>query len=635
MSRLPDGEGATHAPHEAQSSTLVDLLAAAEVFRSLSPSDLDDLLPYLEMVHLGAGETVVRQGEPADSLYVIGSGRLEIVVASDGGERVIAEVGPGGLLGEAALLTGGLRTATARCARDSLLVRLSGSHFRSYVRERPDVLLALTGELVRRAARALDGAPRSSRVRTVAVVPAGSCAVPVGEFARDLTVGLQAFGPALRRSSEVVDSLLGAGASATRLDDPRNGELVRWMQAAEEEHSFVVFEAHERPSPWTERCLRQADRILLVGRVGTEPGPSEVEEMLLGPAAAAGRATRELVLLRAASEPPRRTLAWIERRHVRAHHHVRIGHSGDRDRLARFLAGEAIGVVLSGGGARGAVHLGVLRALEEAGVPIDAVGGSSIGAIMGATYAMGWDSAKRMQVIRDGYGAGWVREATLPLVSLLRGRRLSETLQGAFGDIQIEDLPTEFVCVSTNLSRGEVELHRRGTVWRAIRASSSIPGVFSPVFAGGDLLVDGGVLSHLPVRPVRDRVGEGRIVAVDLRKDVDLHVEHDFGTFLSGWEVLQQRLHPRRRQRARIPSIGALLVRVSELGSALEERMSEASAIDVRLRPPTVGYGLMDFSTATADALFDAGYRYTNAELDRTGIGDVLARPRQGRSAGG
>ena len=143
---------------------------------------------------------------------------------------------------------------------------------------------------------------------------------------------------------------------------------------------------------------------------------------------------------------------------------------------------------------------------------------------MGATYATGRDSAQRSEVVRSSYGTGWVRETTLPLVSLLRGRRQSEALQAAFGETCIEDLPTDFVCVSTNLSRGEIVLHRRGPVWRAVRASSSIPGVFSPVCADGDLLVEGGVLSNLPVRPVRERVGEGCIVAVDLRKDRDLHV---------------------------------------------------------------------------------------------------------------
>ena len=518
--------------------------------------------------------------------------------------------------------------------RDSLVLRLSGSDFLDYVRTRLDLLLGLTGELVRRAATARDAAPRNSRVRTVALVPAGSSAGPVADFARQLTEALQAFGPTMRVSSDVVDSILGDSTSSTCLDDSRNGELLRWMQAAEDANRFLVFEVHERPSPWTERCLRQADRVLLVGRAGADPDPGPVEETFMAAGAPARRATRELVLLRPAGARPSGTLRWLDRRQVRAHHHVRIGDTADADRVARFLAGEAIGLVLSGGGARGAVHLGVLRALGESGVPIDVVGGSSIGAIMGATYAMGWDSTKRMEVVRDGYGAGWMREATLPLVSLLRGRRQIEMMQAAYGETCIEDMPTEFVCVSTNLSRGEIALHRTGLVWRAIRASSAIPGVFPPVCADGDLLVDGAVLSTLPVRPVRERVGQGRIVAVDLRNDVDLHVEDDFGMFLSGWDVLRQRLHPRRRHRAQVPSIGSLLVRAAGLGTALEEKMSAAS-VDVRLHPPTVGYGLVDFNTSTFDALFEAGYRYTKAELDQTGIGDVLARPRQGRHARG
>ena len=629
MTRLPEGDASRNEPADGHSSKVIEFLQATEVFGSLSRSDLEDLVPYLELVHLGAGETVVRQGEPAESLYVIGLGRLEMVIDVEGGERLVGEAGPGQIVGEAALVTGGVRSATCRCLRDSLLLRLAGSQFSGYLRTRPDVLLRLTGELVTRAATARTAPPPTSPVRTIAVVPAGARARPIGDFAAELTEALNSIGPTLRVSSDLVDRALGDGAAATGLDDPRNSELLGWLQSAEDQHVFVVYEAHAEPSPWTERCLRQADRVLLVAEAGADFRLGPVEATLLAPGGPSGRTVSELVLVRSPGTLPSGTLPWLERRPLRAHHHLRAGDRRDRDRLARFLAGEAIGLVLSGGGARGAIHLGVIRAFEEAGVPIDAVGGSSIGAIMGATYAMGWDDARRTEIIRNGYGAGWVREATLPVVSLLRGRRLTETLRAAFGEVTIEDLPIEYLCVSTNLTRGEVVVHRQGPVWRAIRASSSIPGVFSPICADGDLLVDGGVLSHLPIRPVRERVGHGRIVAVDLRRDVDLSVHEDFGPCLSGWQVLKERLRPGRPQASRPPSIGALLLRSAELGTALEERSSLASTVELRLRPPTGRYALMDFNTSAADALFEAGYAYTKAELNRTGMGDVLARPRR------
>ncbi|MFP5318015.1 MAG: patatin-like phospholipase family protein [Acidimicrobiia bacterium] len=630
MSRLSDGDGSTEVPPEPLPSRILELLGASEVFGSLSRSDIADLVPYVEVMHVGAGETVVRQGDPADALYLVAVGRLEIVVTGDGGHRLLAEIGPGELIGEAALLTQGVRSASAHCVRDSVLLRLSGSHFRSYVHTHPDALLSLADRLITRVARANEGRPPTRRVRTVALVPAGVAAPRLDDLARELTESLAAFGPTLRVDSDVVDSVLDH-ASGTQLGDPGNNDLVRWLHEIEEQHAFVVYEAHDTPSAWTQRCLRQADRVLLVGRAGTDPRPGPIEATLLASDAPAGRASCELVLLRTSHAVPRGTLGWLERRSVRAHHHLRTGHRGDCQRLARSLAGEAIGVVLSGGGARGAVHLGVLHALDQSGVPVDVVGGSSIGAIMGATYAMGWDHALRTQVIRDGYGAGWVREATLPLVSLLRGRGLNNTLQTAFGETRIEDMPIPFLCVSTNLSRGEVVLHTVGPVWRAARASSSIPGVFSPICDGGDLLVDGGVLSHMPVQPIRERVGEGRIVAVDLRKDVELHVAEDFGPSLSGWHVLKERLVTGSRGGARPPSIGALLLRAAELGTALEDRRSAAGIVDLRLRPPTGRYGLMDFNTPAANALFEAGYEYAMAELQRTGMAGLLTRPRQYR----
>lgn len=228
----------------------------------------------------------------------------------------------------------------------------------------------------------------------------------------------------------------------------------------ERQHDFVLYEADPTPTTCSKRCLRQADRILLVGDTAARPGLSPIEASLL---LSDGLAPRELVLVhpRGAARPTD-TSAWLAPRDVVGHHQLRRGSRPDYERVARFMSGRATGLVLGGGGARGATHLGVIRALEEAGIPIDLVGGSSVGSVMAGLYAMGWDHETRVGKLVNGYSARWAIEPTLPLVSLSSAHRMEQFLLDGFGRVRIEDLWTRYFCVSVNLSRAEQVVHERG-----------------------------------------------------------------------------------------------------------------------------------------------------------------------------
>ncbi|MGH0028242.1 MAG: patatin-like phospholipase family protein, partial [Myxococcota bacterium] len=382
------------------------------------------------------------------------------------------------------------------------------------------------------------------------------------------------------------------------------------LNARDAASRYVLYLADADWSPWTERALRQADHVLVMAdaKDGPEPGPNEqrLAELWRGSRAP----QRSLVLLHGRGNSPRSTAAWLARRDVDSHFHVRAGEPGDVARLARLLTGTGVGLVLGGGGARGFAHLGALRALEEAEVPIDFVGGTSIGSIIGAFPAKGLSATESQEVCRRYISS--LFDPTLPLVSLLAGRRIGERLEQALGGGEIEDLLVPFFCVATNLSQAEAVVHRRGSLFRAVRSSISLPGILPPVAMGRDLYVDGGLLNNLPIDVMAGLCGGGPVVAIDVSPEEDLRGDLGLASALSGWRVLWQRINP-FAQRLDVPYISSVLMRTVVVGSLVRERERRASDLaSLYLKMPVDEWGLLEFEKL--DPIAARGYE---ASADR------------------
>ncbi|HVL50630.1 MAG TPA: cyclic nucleotide-binding and patatin-like phospholipase domain-containing protein [Actinomycetota bacterium] len=598
----------------AGSDDLLEFLAGTEVFSGLTQADLRSLMPHLEPVHAAAGELVLESGKPNDALYVVGHGRLE---AGSAGTATF-EAGPGQVIGAGALLLGDSAGSWARAMRDSVLLRLTASSFKAFAERHPQALLGLCRELVRISTSTDRNAARSAAdVCTVAVVPAGSRALP-GGFVDGLAAALGRAGRTLTLSAPVLDAQMGAGTSEVGLDDPRNGGVVAWLHRAEQEHRFVLYETDPRDTTWTQRCLRQADRVVLVAEAGGDPAPGELEHVLRAGEALGPAGSRcHLVLLHGVEvDNPSGTAAWLENRTVAMHHHVRRDRIADFRRLARHLSGNACGLVLGGGGAMGFAHLGVIRALDEAGIAIDIVGGTSIGAVMGALFARDLDHEGRVRAAVSALvESGNIVGMTLPLVSVSSARKVSRLLsdEPAFGGF-VEDLWRPFFCVSASLGRVEEVIHERGRTWRAIRASVSLPGVWPPVFEQGDLLVDGGVLNNLPVDVMAAKIQSGPIIAVDLHPGTHSSPSEPFDVSLSGWRILSSRINPFVRT-IEMPRILDVVMRSMSLASTRSQRERLVDhPIALYLRPPLSDGARMNFGAGAG--LIESAYRHTSAHLE-------------------
>ena len=346
---------------------------------------------------------------------------------------------------------------------------------------------------------------------------------------------------------------------AGRTDDER----ASWLDDQERRHDYVLYVGDRGPSAWTSRCVRQADRILLVARADAAPDPARIAARLAAFGLPHDGTRTELVLVQPPDRrTPQGTEAWLSATGLQVHHHVRRGSQPDGERLARFLTGRAVGLVLGGGGARGFAHIGVIRALREAGVPIDAIGGTSMGAVIAAQYAMGCDEAALRTLNRRTWiDANPLKDKTLPVVALLACRRLDRMVTDMFGALEIADLWLPYFCVSADLTHAEVRVHDRGAVGRAVRASMSLPGMAIPIRDGNALLVDGGVLNNVPADVMKKRCG-GKVIAVDVTPEKDLAVSGPYPEAASGWNFLLN------RKRLELPSILAIIMRTVMLSSA-------------------------------------------------------------------
>ncbi len=589
-------------------------LALTTLFHGLDHRVFDGVTSEANWVRLRGGEVLFRQGDPSDSLYAVVHGRLQAVIQrADGAPPLIKPIPRGTCVGEMGVLTDKPRSATVKAVRDSELIRLPKAEFSTLLDRSPQIAAALAKTLAERLQAANQGTAVSIEPATIALVP-GSRRVARALFGEQLADALNAVArPTLLLNPERLDQLLGRGSASVPFHSSANRRVVNWLNEQEDRYGYIVYDADPTWTVWTERCLRQADLVLLVHFADEPPAQGAVASRWLAQDQSPSVRT-ELVLLHDDHRPqPTGTQAWLKACVVDAHHHVRLTRMADYERLARFLTGRAISLVFSGGGARGFAHIGVIRAFREAGIPIDQIGGTSMGSLIAGHYALGHDIPSMTARVREGFlEQKLYLDTTIPLVALISAHKLVSMLKGMYGETNIEDLWTRYFCVSANLTRAEAMVHRDGPLWLGVRASISVPGVVPPVFHNGNLLVDGGVLNNLPADLARS-IAPGRVIAVDVASKVDLTGPDATVPSLSGWRLLWSRLNPFGPKQD-VPTIFHILTRSAML-TTISNAESVKTSADLYLQPPTQGISLFDWSAL--DQLVEAGYRYTIEQLEQ------------------
>jgi NTE family protein len=557
------------------------------MFEGLEPALLEAIAREIEWFSLPGGTTLFDSGDPPDALYIVVSGHLgAYALTPEGYRRAVGSVSAGETVGEMALISGKPRSATVIALRDSELGRLSADAFARLMLSHPKGLMRVTQLMAQR----LDAAQRQVRgsrsiPRTFAVVPHDKHDHAT-TFAAQLATHLEHLG-----RTELVWSQRGADHTSP------------WFHRVERDNEFVVYVCDPGPTSWSKLCLRQADVTLLLAQADAEPADWSVREM--ASEAPTGSRRSELILVHK-NGATAKTSAWLALRPGVPHHHVR--NTADIARVARLLTGRGTGIVLSGGGARGFAHLGVLQAIREAGIVVDAVGGTSIGAIIAAGFAMEWSIEElRERVHRSFVRTNPLNDYTLPFVSLVSGRKVTRLLKREFEQLQIEDTPLPFFCVSSNLTTGQLALHRRGDLWRWLRASVAIPGVLPPVVYRGEIFVDGATINNLPVDVMRE-AGLGTVIGVDVGGDRAFTTDSTDSDMPPFW-----RMYEWFRGRKQRVSILQILWRAGMINSA-GNRAARHELSDLLLQPPLEQIDMLNWRAF--ERAIDVGYRYTRERLE-------------------
>lgn len=290
---------------------------------------------------------------------------------------------------------------------------------------------------------------------------------------------------------------------------------------------------------------------------------------------------------------------------------------GDFHRLARRLCGKSVGLVLGGGGARGITQIGIIRSMEEAGIPIDLVGGTSIGSFIGALYARHADVVPIYGLAKKFSGRmasiwRFALDLTYPTASYTTGHEFNRGIFKTFGKDQIEDFWLEFYCNTTNISKSRIEYHTSGYAWRYIRASMSLAGLVPPLADEGSMLLDGGYVDNLTVSQMK-RLGVDTVFAVDVGS-LDDDTPQTYGDSLSGVWAFFNRWNP-FSSTPNPPTLAEIQARLAYVSSVDALQRAKTMNGCIYMRPPVDEYGTLDFGKF--DEIYQVGYEYGTKFLQK------------------
>ncbi|MER2193491.1 patatin-like phospholipase family protein [Methylobacterium brachiatum] len=553
----------------------------------LDPAAVEAVRARMVALTVPGGRTLFEQGETGDALYTLVSGAVGVSTRDHHGVQTrIARLRPPAIFGEMALLSDAPRAATVTALRESQFLCLTRAAFETVIAEHPHTLLYFARMLAERLRTLYEGhsvhhAPRTFLVMAVTDGP-------------DPEPFAQAFATAL-------DAILPG----------KTGCLSHWPEAADEDgvqafearHARTVFVARDIDCPWCRLSQRLGDHVLLLAEPGAPPRPDVTAYL---ERVRSDWIRMDLVVRQDPRAPyPKALHPAVAAMPAAMRIQLRPGRADDIGRLARLASGLGRGLVLGGGGARALAHLGVLRALDEAGCAPDFVGGTSMGAVIAASLAMGWSLTEiREQTEAAFAGRNPINDYTLPIHALTRGAKVDASLAERYGGARIEDLWLPFFCVSSNLTTGRAMIHRAGDLPKALRASIAIPGLLPPVLCDEGVLVDGGMMNNVPADVAAD-LERGPVLAVDVGSD---RAFQDMPT--RGWRGrLLRRLIG---SPAAMPGLAPLLLRAATVSSDAQTMVAAAHATAL-LRPPLAGIDLRAWSSFRESA--ELGYRDTQANI--------------------
>lgn len=586
---------------------LVHILKNSPLFSSLDENDIKSIISEFKKVYVHKNKILFHQGEFSNSIYIVITGKLVAMVKSDKQIiKIIGEIHTGESVGELAALSSEPRTATVKAIDNSILLKLSRESFNKICQQYHSVLQHTVDAVIDRSRQILhllaaDGAIQ----KHIAIIPATEKV--------DLTKFNQKIYEHVHNNPEVM--ILSDYDVKFRETHHTSRSLQQCLKDIDKKVRTIIFMLSSINTPLAIQCFHKIDTIYIVADSADEPYISQSIFVALRTLETVEHINPELILLHESdTELPQNTARWLKLAHFRLYHHIRINQEKDIAKILRFIEGKAIGLVLGGGGVRSWAHFGVIKALKEAKIPIDIIGGTSAGAIVAGYYALheNFDGIpielkELTQITRKS--VAW-QHFTWPAVSLFDGKAYTQKQKEIFGKARIENLWLSCFSVACNLATNSQVIGRKGYLWKTIRSSTAVPAIFPPVVINGKIHLDGGILNNLPVDIMRKLLnGSGTIIASELTHYNNDMNEYFFPPILTLGKVFLAKSKILYKDYKFPPFIETFLKAL--LAGSSAKQNENCLAADILVAPDLSQYSLLSVSPEEEDELIKLGYKST------------------------
>ncbi len=469
------------------------------VLSHFSESALKRLIDESETITIHQNQTLFSCGEQAEYVFYLIEGHLN-AYSSNHYTRTIGCFRSGELVGDVDVVAGEPRGLAVRATRESRLLKISKDIFMKYFQKNPDLFIALAESMARRLRKMILNTHESTyEYKNIGLI-ALSPDLPMGKIKRHCLAHIAQDNVRLYDQDDFKQSK----------EDPIN-----FFHQCQSKSTLNLFFCVNSDDVWSQSVFDYVDYLYLFTWEGTWAllDTNIISRIRQRPC--------DLAILHHTAAPIKDTSKFYDKYPFKRHHHL-MDTKGSHERLYRYMTGQAIGLVVSGGGLRGFAHYGLIKALFESKIPIDYIGGSSMGALTSAMIAIdyNWNSFDQMSMasIKKIKKTLFLKNLTLPFVSILSGKTMTDIIYNLFKDYQIEDLKTNYFCVVSNLSDNKKEIVTKGSLWKWIRASTAVPGIAPPFEKDGRIYVDGAVCSSLPIFDMRKLLDDvGSIIAFNLQ----------------------------------------------------------------------------------------------------------------------
>lgn len=561
------------------------------------PGFIESAIQIGKFINLDNQQTLFQQGSQSDSVYFLINGKLDVISDNESSKRIVGHIARGEILGEMGVLNKTRRTTTIVAARHSELLQIDGQVFINLLQQYPSVNQFITSTLIRR----LDNKNKQKRPLPK---PLTRVMIPLNN-----ALDLDWLTTAINTKSRLITlNDVTSACNSESINDINSEDLYRTLQQMEQTQTVCHYWCSPKDSEWLHLCLSRADEIWLcchhtgvnseaaslLERLSVQPRWDGLEKNLL---------IEQQDLTKIVNTHDLLTLTQCRR-----HYHYQQQHRPSQQRLIRYLNNTSVGLVLGGGGARGAAHVGLFEALKELHINVDSIGGTSIGSIMAACIAMNMSVDTIKEHLRSYFvSMNPLGEYSIPFFSLAKSRRIDKGLQKLFGGIHIEDLPIPFYCVSSNISQANEQVYTRGPLDKALRASIATPGVLPPAIEQGEFFVDGGLTNNLPT-DIMAKAEIGTLIAHDVCDNRPLVSElkqmPSNRSYLWRW-LLGKPLD--------VPSITEILFRSTTLAGK-DRAVENKKLADIYLQPQLAQYSMLEFNKA--DEILNIGYQHALKAID-------------------